>query len=321
VTHDVRLKGLIDKDWGDIWESLPDAPPLVPRPKTTQVTLRVPRSSIARLKAVAQTKSLPYHALARAWIVDGLRSSDAPASPLSSEEPQAAQLNLKVDQELLDDLKRKASELRRPYHALGRQYIDAALEREETELGISTSSRPLPSMRDLIVLLLHAPGSRGAEAIHGMTRLQKLLFVVEQKLTPGQHFYAYNYGPFDDAIHDAANALRLAGFLSGATPLSAAPPTFDEMMRTAAERSGPRRSSGPDVFALSPNGHAAAERLRRSNRAYEALFARVAEIRKEWDTPNLEDLVDRVYEEWPQYAEKSLIKHQVAERTSRRQSR
>lgn len=321
MTHDVRPETLIDKDWGDIWESLPEAPPLVPRPKTTQVTLRIPPSSVARLKAVARAKSLPYHALARAWIVEGLRSRGAPISAFVGDEPQSAQLNLKVEQELLDALKRKASELRRPYHALARQCIEAALEREEKELGITASSRPRPTMRDLIVLLLHAPGSRGAEAIHGMTRLQKLLFVIEQKLNPGQHFYAYNYGPFDEAVHDAANALRLAGFIGDATPLSAAPPTFEEMMRTAAERSGPREESRPDVFALSATGHEAAERLRQSNRAYETLFARVAEIRKEWDTPNLDHFVDRVYEEWPQYAERSLIKHQVAERTSRRHSR
>jgi len=322
MTRNARPEILLDRDWGDIWESLPEAPPLVPRPKTTQVTLRVPPSSVARLKAVARSKSLPYHALARAWIVEGLRSSGAPIfSALVGDEPQSAQLNLKAEQELLDALKQRASELRRPYHALAREYIEAALEREEKELGISASSRPRPTMRELMVLLLHAPGSRGAEAIHGMTRLQKLLFVIEQKLNSGHHFYAYAYGPFDEAVHDAANALRLAGFLSGTTPLGATPPTFEEMMQSAVERSGPREESRPEVFTLSPEGHAAAERLRRSNRAYEALFARVAEIRREWDTPSLNDLVDRVYTEWPQYAVKSVIKHQVAERASRRQPR
>jgi len=321
MTRDARPETLIDRDWGDIWESLPEAPPLVPRPKTTQLTLRIPPSSVARLKAVARARSLPYHALARAWIVDRLRSPGAPIPWLVRDEPQSAQLNLKVEHELLDALKRRARELRRPYHTLARQFIEAALEREEKEVGIDASSRPRPSMSELMVLLLHAPGSRGAEAIYGMTRLQKLLFVIEQKLHPGQHFYAYNYGPFDEAVHDAVNAIRLAGFLGGATPLSAAPPTFEEMMRSAAERSGPREPSGPEVFALSPEGHEAAERLRRSNRAYETLFARVAEIRHEWDTPNLDDLVDRVYEEWPQYADKSLIKDEVAERASKRHRR
>lgn len=320
MTNDPRPESLIDTDWGDIWESLPEAPPLVPRPKTTQITLRVPPSLVSRLKAIARARSLPYHTLARAWIVDGLRSREGPISVLVNDEPQAAQLNLKVDQEQLDALKHRAGDLRRPYHTLARQYIQAALEREENELGVHASSRPRPSMRDLMVLLLHAPGSRGAEAIHGMTRLQKLLFVIEQKVNPGQHFYAYKYGPFDEAVHDAVNALRLAGFLGGSASLGAAPPTFEEMMRSAAERSGPRAASAPEVFELSVVGHEAAERLRRGNKAYETLFEKVAEIRQEWDTSDVNDLIDRVYAEWPEFTEKSMIKHEVAERASRRYS-
>jgi predicted DNA binding CopG/RHH family protein len=317
MTDDPRPESLTDTDWGDIWENLPEAPPLVPRPKTTQITLRVPPSAISRLRAIARIQALPYHALARAWIVDGLRSPEAPMASLAGDEPQSAQLNLKMDQEQLDALKQRARNLRQPYHALGRRYVEAALEREEKELGITASSRPRPSMRDLMVLLLHAPGSRGAEAIHGMTRLQKLLFVIEQKLNPGQHFYAYNYGPFDEAVHDAVAALRLAGFLGGSAPLGSAPPTFEEMMRTAAERSGPRESSAPDMFELNAAGHDAAERLRRGNQAYEVLFEKVAAIRHEWDTPDVNDLIDRVYAEWPEFTEKSLIRHEVAERSRR----
>lgn len=321
MTRRTSPERLIETDWGDLWESLPEAPPLVLRAKTTQLTLRIPPSTLARIKAVAAARSLAYHALARAWIADALRSADAPLTPLVRDDRQSAQLNLKVEQEMLDALKRSASALQRPYHALARQFIEAAVEREEKELGIDVSSRPRPSMSDLMVLLLHAPGSRGSEAIHGMTRLQKLLFVIEQKLIPGQHFYAHNYGPFDEAVHDAANALRLAGFVGGTTPLSGSPPTFEEMMRTAADRSGPRETNEPEVFALNAEGHEAAERLRRSNRAYEALFERIAEIRKEWDTPRLDDLVARVYAEWPQYAEKSLIRGEIAERAARRHPR
>lgn len=146
MKHDPRPESLTETDWGDIWENLPEAPPLVPRSKTAQITLRVPPSSISRLRAIARIRALPYHALARAWIVDGLRSPEAPIALLVGDERQAAQLNLKMDQEQLDALKQRASDLRHPYHALGRQYIEAALEREEKELGISASSRPRPSI-------------------------------------------------------------------------------------------------------------------------------------------------------------------------------
>ena len=317
--HEDRRDSLLDTDWTDLWDSLPVAPQLVPRPKTSQVTLRVSASLVARLKEVAIAKSLPYHSLARAWIADGLRSS-MPLMPHSgTEEPQSEQLNLKLDQDLLDALKRKASELRRPYHALARECIDLAVAREEEALGIARRAPTAgPALSDLIVLLLHGPGSHGEEAILGMTRLQKLLFVIEQKVSPGQHFYAYNYGPFDEAVHDAANALGLAGFLHGSPTVKATAPSFADMIATAEHRAGPRDARGPEVFKLSDRGHQAAERLLRSSRAYQSLFAMIAEIRREWDTPQLEDLVERVYATWPAYAEKSLIRDHVAARSVKR---
>lgn len=317
--NDQRRDSLLDTDWAELWESLPEAPPLVPRPKTSQLTLRLPESLVARLKVVAAAKAMPYHTLARAEVAAGLRSSAPPASPPGAEERQSRQLNLKLDQDLLDALKRRAGEFRRSYHGLARELIEAAVEREERSLGIP--ARPpasAPSLSDLMVLLLHASGSRGQDAIWGMTRLQKLLFVIEQRVSPASHFYAYNYGPFDEAVHDAANALRLAGFLRGSPAMTTAAPSFAEMIAAAQRRSGPHEDGQPDMFALSGRGHEAAERLRRSSRAYEALFAAISDLRREWDTP---DLVDRVYETWPKYAERSLIREEVAERVERRRRR
>ena len=143
--------------------------------------------------------------------------------------------------------------------------IEAAVAREEGALGIERSVIG-PAMSDLLILLLDAPGSRGDEAIRGMTRLQKLLFVVEQTMSPNRHFYAYDYGPFDEAVHDAAESLRLAGFLRGSSAVKPTPPSFAEMMETASQRAGPRESGQPEVFVLSENGHQAAERIRRSSR-------------------------------------------------------
>lgn len=60
MKNDPRPESLTDTDWGDIWENLPEAPPLVPRPKTTQITLRISPSAISRLRAVARIRALPY---------------------------------------------------------------------------------------------------------------------------------------------------------------------------------------------------------------------------------------------------------------------
>ncbi len=318
MTRD-RRDSLLDQDWSAAWETLPEAPPLVPRPKTAQVTLRVPTRLLARIKAVATAKSLPYHALARAWIIEALRTAAPPVNSGMADEPQAEQLNIKLDNDTLDDLKLRADELRRPYHRLAREWIEAALTREEESLGIDPSPAGRPAIKDLMVLLLHSPGRPGDDAIRGMTRLQKLLFVIEQKLAfEHSRFFAYNFGPFNEEVNDAAHALRLAGFLRGSKAVTAKPPSFAEMMATAEERSGPRYEAEGRDFALNDRGHEAAERLRQSSRAYDQLFAYIGQLRQEWDTPRLDQLVDRVYDKWPNFADKSLIREKVKARSGRR---
>jgi predicted DNA binding CopG/RHH family protein len=318
MTRD-RRDTLLDRDWSAAWDRLPEAPPLVPRPRTAQITLRIPTRLLARIKALAAARSLPYHALARAWIIEALRTSASPVTSAMVDEPQAEQLNIKVDNESLDNLKIRADELRRPYHRLAREWIEAALTREEENLGITQSPAGRPAIKDLMIMLLHSPGSHGDDAIRGMTRLQKLLFVVEQKLA-AQHsrYYAYNFGPFNEEVNDAAHALRLAGFIRGSEAVKATPPSFAEMMATAAERSGPGEQTERQEFALSDRGHDAAERLRQSSRAYDQLFEYVRQVRQEWDTPRLDQLVDRVYEEWPKFADKSLIRGRVKTRSGRK---
>lgn len=306
-----RWDDLLDQDWSSAWETLPAGPALVARPKTAQVTLRVPPSLLSRIRRVAGARSLPYHALARSWIVKGLRESAAPEVGTALEEPQTEQLNIKLDQDVLDKLKARADQLHRPYHRLARDWIEATLSREEDSLGLDPAPTRQPAIKDLMVLLLHATNNRGQGTVRGITRLQKLLFVIEQKLAAQSRFYAFNYGPFNEEVNDAASALRLAGFLRGSQPVTQSPPSFAEMMATVVERSGPRDEPVVEEFALSERGHEAAERLRQSSRAYDQLYAYVRRLREEWDTP---DLLERVYETWPKYAERSLIREQVARR-------
>ncbi len=315
---DDRWDALLKQDWSSAWESLPEAPALVPRPKTAQITLRLPVEMLERIKRVAAVRSVPYHVLVRAWLVDALRDAQPPPGELPIE-PQTEQLNLKLEQELLDRLKARAHDLNRPYHRLAREWIDAILAREEEVLGLAAVPAGQPGIKDLMVLLLHATDARGQDAIRGITRLQKLLFVIEQTIgaqTGG--FYAYSYGPFNEGVNDAAKALELAGFLEGAQGQSAGPPSFAEMIATASERAGPREQPEPKEFALNQQGHEAAERLRQSSSAYEQVFKRIGELRAQWDTS---DLVERVYETWPQYAERSVIKDEVAARRTRRRGR
>ena len=301
--------------WSDVWEDLPHAPDLVPRSKDAQITLRLSPGLVDRVKTVANLKGLPYHALARSWLIEAVRAGLALTSTPSHDDQNSAQLNLKLDAELLDEIKRLASKSREPYHKLARELIESGVAREEKSLGVGRSAARRPPVKELMVLLLHASNPRGDVAIRGMTRLQKLLFVVEQQLDPSMtHFYAFNYGPFNEEVNDAADALRLSGYLDGEAGIKAAIPTFAEMVASAEHRAGPRDAASPEVFELSKKGHEAAENLRRSSQAYERLFDYVAQVRAEWDDPNLDSLVHRVYESWPQYAEKSVIRDELAQR-------
>jgi hypothetical protein len=324
MTKAERQDEILKRDWGADWDILPEAPPLVDRRKTAQITLRMPRHVLIALKSVAEVKSLPYHGLARSWIIDGLRSQQLPDAEVevADEELAAAeQLNLKLEPRVLDGLKAFSDRVRRPYHRLARHWIEAALAREHAAFARQPSSSSIhPAMRELMVLLLHAPGPSGGAAIHGVTRLQKLLFVMQQNLVPdASQFYGFNYGPFDERVPDTAEALRVRGFLKGSQP-SATPqaqPSFEDMMATVIERAGPREGELP-LFELNEAGHLAAERLRRSSEAYEDIFSRIRELRREWDTP---DLVDRVYEAFPAFTDRSRIKDQVAQRRARRREK
>jgi predicted DNA binding CopG/RHH family protein/uncharacterized protein YwgA len=313
MTND-KWDSLLENDWATGWEALPDAPELVERPKAAQITLRLTGEMVGRVKRVAAARSLPYHALVRSWLVDALRdASVAPPGEIASD-ARAEQVNIKLEQHVLDRLKTSAHDLGRPYHRLAREWIDAAVGQEEQALGLSEASAG-PGIKELLVLLLHATDQRGHNSIKGITRLQKLLFVIEKTVgIQAGNFYAHNYGPFDEGVNDAAEALKLAGFLRGAATQSSGPPTFADMMTTAGGRAGPKGQPARE-FALNEEGHALAERLRQSNRAYESLFERIDELRSEWDTP---DLLDRVYERWPEYAKESLIKDEVAARRAKR---
>src|SRR5664279_2045620 len=196
-----RHDKLLHRDWSSTWDTLPEAPALVPRPKAAQITLRLPAGLLGRIKRVAAAQSLPYHALARSWIIDRLRE---PASPMAAEvgEAQVEQLNIKLDQDVLDELKARADDAGRPYHRLAREFLQAAVAREEARLGLGLTPAGQPGIKDLMVFLLHAPNARGRDAVRGITRMQKLLFVIEQTLaTQGGGFYAYDYGPFSEGIN------------------------------------------------------------------------------------------------------------------------
>jgi uncharacterized protein YwgA len=314
MSKDERINKLGERDWGEEWEKLPAAPPLVlVEPKTAQITVRVPAGMVAALKELSQRKALPYHALARSWIVEGLRQRQIPSG---AEEVAGiglrgdVQLNLKLSPDLLDGLKKFSDEIRRPYHRVARLWIKAGVDRELATLAPSVRR---PSLREMMILLLDTPGPRRRDAaIRGITRLQKLLFVIEKQLVADpSRFYAYKYGPFDEQVNDAVDSLQMKGLVQGGkAPAKSIPPSVDDMMASVLRHAGPRDDE-PETFALTAEGQAAADQLRRSSEAYARLAERILQLRQEWDKP---DLIERVYEAFPDYTGQSVIKDKLTRR-------
>ena len=70
-----------------------------------------------------------------------------------------------------------------------------------------------------MVLLLHATNARGEDAVRGVTRLQKLLFVIEQTIGSEQSgFYAHSYGPFNEGVKTPPRPCDWPAFSRGRSP-------------------------------------------------------------------------------------------------------
>lgn len=74
---------------------------------------------------------------------------------------------------------------------------------------------------DAIVLLLGAGVDQGGRArIEGVTRLEKLIFLLEREthsdqwLSEDAEFVAYNFGPFSRKVYDAVDTLAAAGIIT-----------------------------------------------------------------------------------------------------------
>jgi predicted DNA binding CopG/RHH family protein len=316
-----KYDDVVSRDWSATWEELPTVS--LPRSRSAepaQITLRVAGVALAALKRLAASKTVAYHSLARSWIVEALARGSAPslAAELSDIDLGAdSQINIKLDGELLLSLKRFAHERRIPYHRIGRLWIYDGLARER---AWSPMASPSLSISDLMLLLLHARGPKGSqdESIRGLTRLVKLLFVASQRLGSGTRdlFYAYNYGPFADAVHDAEGALSAEGLLAGeADPGTIQLPSFEQMNATVMKK-GAKQTSVP-LFQLSEKGRRIAKKLEDEDPRLKMVMAVIERVKREYGGLSEEELLERVYAEYPASAEKS-VRLEVRERAAAR---
>lgn len=174
-----------------------------------------------------------------------------------------------------------------------------------------SSSEPLIAA-DLILLLLQAetdaPAARNQ--IHGVTRLEKLLFLAEQEediskqVEDGFVFKPYDYGPYSKEIYEAVELLEEANLLREERVFEGR--SLDEMEEAVATNSEPEGVERR--FFLTDEGTAVAQLLAKEHRK---VSSALSSIKNRYAGMSLRSLIRYVYGRYPQFAEASKIRDEV----------
>jgi hypothetical protein len=168
---------------------------------------------------------------------------------------------------------------------------------------------------DAIVLLLGAPGatSRSKGRIEGITRLEKLLFLLENE-TPARtwlretaDFRSDNYGPFSAKAYQEIETLVAAGLVRDSAALS---PTAEETW----EAEHIIGQVPPDPYAtrnfeLTDRGWRYYDALRKE--LPENAEAVVGKLKRRFGGVPLRQLVRYVYQRHPEYTDRSIIRDEI----------
>ena len=194
---------------------------------------------------------------------------------------------------------------------------------------------PTINRRNLVLLMLGVdPDGDVGEGIGGITRLQKLLYLLEREenLTPtedGFEFAAYKAGPYSSKLYDDLEFLENLGFVetevaADATAEEAAEVDlldFDELIGDGAVSSDGGTADGMAAadayeerrFRITDEG---AQRIRSliESGEYEPLADGIRRIKRKYGAHSLSDLLYHVYQKYPDMTVESEIKEKVLRR-------
>jgi hypothetical protein len=173
---------------------------------------------------------------------------------------------------------------------------------------------------DLMLALLYAPGKAGkaGEPIDGITRLQKLLFLLQQgngpkallALAKEYEYRPYKMGPFSESVQEDIQVLRSAGLLRTEKLQYHLTDDADRSLEESEMVDKPRvKTVESSRFVLTGEGMEAGEQLWSGmpKRDREGL----AEFKKFFNSLSLRQLLIFVYDKYPKFAAASEIKKQL----------
>lgn len=167
---------------------------------------------------------------------------------------------------------------------------------------------------DAVVLVL-GPETQSMPAgrLNGITRLEKLVFLLEQEndigklLTEAPEYESHNFGPFSKKVYEAVDMLEAAGLLR---------------RRTVSAGSAEDTWESQDVLGTEDVAQYAERQFELTDdgkRYYQALLKemprgterKLQQFKQAFATMSLRQLLRYVYERYPQYTDKSIIRRQV----------
>ncbi len=175
------------------------------------------------------------------------------------------------------------------------------------------------SRRDLILLLIGIESDE--QGLGGMTRLQKLLFLLREEgglreVGNQFEFAPYKAGPYSAKLYDDLEFLENLGFiesrLAGDAVDSEAAEidllSFEDLMGDGSERTADAYEERK--FLLSKAGREEVERVL-AQKQNEPIVDQVKRIKGKYRKYSLQDLLYHVYTKYPDWATESEIKDQV----------
>lgn len=177
------------------------------------------------------------------------------------------------------------------------------------------------SALDILISLLYAEGIHGdrAEPIEGITRLDKMLFLLSEDddfkdiIEQGYNFEADNFGPFAAELFDDIEALKHENIIiitSSREPTNRVEVADEEKNIDPLEDDNPSDTDFTvNVYQLTELGNNVGRLL------WEGLTdiqrKKLINLKKLWQIRPLSDLLHYVYSRYPKTTEKSKIKRQI----------
>ena len=154
--------------------------------------------------------------------------------------------------------------------------------------------------RVLALALLYAAGGK----IEGRTRFQKLAFLSDQQLEDYDidpyEFVAYDYGPFDNELYKNLEWLEQEGLVeSSESRTFGGDKRYDYRLTRKGEKSFERNVPTSDVQTLGD--------LSGSQRKLKRIYNVAKNIVEEYNEIPISNLIRQVYNEYPEFAENSVL--------------